>query len=90
MILPSLLRNILRSAIADIAGRNLPRYLAADTLNGIIHGFIGLAHRGCNLAAATAVQIQIQNPDLQIGKLTAHSIQQRRSLFPVDQQILGV
>ena len=63
---------------------------ATDTLNGIVHGLIGLSNRGCNLSAAAAIQIQIQHADLQFGKLTAYLIQQCRSLFSVNKQILRI
>ena len=63
---------------------------ATDTLNGIVHGFIVLTYRGCDLSAAIAVHIQIQHSDLQIGKLAAYLIQQCRSLFPVNKQILRI
>lgn len=63
---------------------------ATDTLNGIVHGFIGFANRGCNLSAATAIQIQVQHTNLQFRKLTTYLIQQCRSLFPVNKQILRI
>ena len=63
---------------------------ATDTLNGIVHRFIGPANCGCDLAATAAVQIKIQNTDLKIGELTANLIQQCRSLFAVNKQILRI
>ena len=46
----------MRSAFADIAGKNVLRSLAANALHGVVHRFDGLANGFRDLAISKTVQ----------------------------------